>query len=465
MNLNDSILSKPTENLIPNDIDESIKIEFGLLNYIEQEILTKKHIDLNQVLEILKAYPDMQNTNDIETLKMQILEYLDECKNKENITVFWKFTEKSIKVFSNLNLKGKKIYHEKRKLLIEKYLKLFQILNEINSLKTDDQNWILKNSTKIDKIRKKYDSLVKLDSRIETEEKKLLKHFEIIKKEKERETKKENLLKQKLQKQIELERKKKEKIEKIEKEKKEKEKERLEKIKQKEIEKANKELEKARKEQEKARREQEKEKENEKVALKKNNSSMKDFFNQSKLLPVLKKIKTSETESEYRFKSLGSFLSYKKPDLMLCNNLDKFLYEQSSDFQSGIVLEMKNKKNYNTRIQEENKKRIVFNRFEDYRGECVERKGLYDKVSFTVTGKTPLANDINLIDYEIDTEDELQELEAESCNSSNSLEEEEELNKFEQEDLDFLDDDDEDTTNDPNKSKTIQNQIIINQMN
>lgn len=67
--------------------------------------------------------------------------------------------------------------------------------------------------------------------------------------------------------------------------------------------------------------------------------------------------------------------------------------------------------------------RVLFTRFEDYLGKSVQRSGRFSKRSALVSGRRPCARDEALLNYELDTEDELQELEAESCRSGDSHEE------------------------------------------
>ena len=406
--------------------EKGSKLEL-MINFLEQKVFIKKKMSREKVMEVLK-HEERNGDWDFK----EMYEAVEDIKLKNSI--YWKLAEKVNQKLGNEKLVKMKIVHDKRKLLFDKWIKIDKVLKDIQGLKKTGE-WVETHGEKaLEKIRKRIKGIEKVGIRIENEDKKENKYKEIRKREVEREKKK----KEKEEKRKEKEKQKKKQEEEKERVRKEKEEQKNEKERlRKEREKMKKEKEKKRKEEkeriklerEKQKKEKElmklklKEDKKKDILLKKKNSSMMDFFNQTK--PNLKRVKTEMSQEKSRFISLGMRRGFGVIDEEAVKNIEMVMNKEPVFKKKDWLSILKSKRQKKESIC--NPERAIFNRFEDYLGTNVERKGKLYKRSRIVRGRTPLKRDEELVNYDMDTEDELQELEAESCKSRESGDEEDHI--------------------------------------
>ena len=423
-----------------------------LVELFEKFVLGVQGLGIEKVVAILKQRKqEIERGKEMDAVYENLEEVKIKGKDKDKDKSFWKLNEKTVKELEKGKFVLKKFFHDRRKVLLEKWAKTVRIVKDIEGL-NEEKEWLEKHSGKVEKIRKRITVLGKLDIRIQNEERKKAKYFELLEKEKDKKAKKEAELKRKQEKQAEQEKRKQ-----LNEERKLKRKEEIlkEKQRQKKLQ-AEKSLHREKLKQLQKEKEREKEKEKEKNLLSKKNSSMMDFFNQTKNEKGLKKVKTDDQQG-MRWVSLGSAQTFGKVNSQAIANLDVFIGTNNHSFESDILQQMKTIKRSSTLIKETSeilpemkleklysdtepnqpKVRLVFNRFEDYLGTVIERKGKFSLRSKLINGRRPVQMDTIVFNYEMDTEDELQELEAESCKSFESGEEGYD-EALEEEDKDFV---------------------------
>lgn len=424
------IVQKKTE--IAKTVEQSIENNpfAKMVLYFEDHIFSVQGIKREAVLEVIKKAETEKGWNFNE-----MYESLEEVKGSSNC--FWKLKDKLLQKLGAEICQKKRFFYEKRRLEIDMFFKIEKLQETLAKVKTD-KKWISKEGEKtLGKLRKKLSGIEKIENKLENENKKIEKYNEAKRKEKEREEKKRKKEEEKAR--IEREREKvrqekerikkeKEKLkeaklrEKMEKERQkqlQKEQARLEKERIKEQkEKAKLEKEKARMEKEKAKLEQ---KNKEFDLLVKKNSSMMDFFNQSKA--NLKRVKNEENHKKGRWSSLGTKKGFGQVCPNAFANFEKVITKEIAPVTKNTIIERFKAKRLKLSNTKPDINRVIFNRFESYDGECVERRGVYSKKSSVVNGRNPLARDTAIIEYELDTEDEM---EAESCKSRISEEEDDE---------------------------------------
>ena len=398
----------------------------AMIRFLEVNVLNQRQMDRERMVELLKKLEGKWEFS-------ELYEAVEEVKWGER--VIWKFSEKTLQKLGTTKSHRKKFQHVQRKLLVEKLIKIDKVNEDIGKLK-GEEDWVQKHAAKaLDRIRRKMKAIEKVEIKLENERKKEQKYEEVKRKERAKREKQREKLREKREKELEKQKK---EIE--------RQREKDEKKRQKEMKKKKREMERERREREKA------EQQRKSKLLAKKNSSMMDFFNQSK--PPLKRVKTQAGDTHARCQSLGQRRGFGQVDQDAVSKLDLAFTGKLEFNRQELVARFKSK-----RVQRASmgpKERILFNRFEDYLGTCVERTGRYSKRSAKVTGRHPLERDSELLNYEMDTEDEIQELEAESCKSIETGDE----------DMQIVDEDEEggfivkDDSNEPEKRQPARGQHL-----
>jgi hypothetical protein len=407
-----------------------------MISFLENAVLGEERMIREKVIEVLRKQEKEKKWGFDE-----MYESVEEVKG--TVQSFWRFKDKTVQKIGNLIDQKKKLVHEKRKVLIDLWGKLEKAEEGLKELKVE-KKWIEKQGEKVlGKLRRKFKGVEKMEMKLENEVKKMVKFEENRRNKREKEERKKRKMEEKERQEREKKRVKEEKERarkerERQKQEREREKQEREKLKKMQKEKARLEKEKLKEEREKARQEKErlrqeqKNKNKTKDLLVKKNSSMMDFFNQTK--PNLKRVKNEESDQKSRWKSLGKKEGFGETCPIAMANLEKILARESFDFSKKDLISRFKSQKQKTCIKPKMEGRVVFNRFECYDGEHVQRQGLFRQKSQIVTGRKPLARDNAIIEYELDTEDELH---AESCKSNNS-EDEEEDDDFNEDDGGFI---------------------------
>jgi len=147
-------------------------------------------------------------------------------------------------------------------------------------------------------------------------------------------------------------------------------------------------------------KEKEKEKEKEKDSSQKN---LMNFF-KKKVIHNEKKIEATTTVAPSRFKSLGYLQAKTQWDSSREELFENIFNKQKPQPDISELINLA--KNYTSQLNKRQEVRKIFINIHD---SCKRIKGRFDGFSATIGGRNPLAKDEALINYEIDSEEEMQE--------------------------------------------------------